>query len=190
LFFNLCFKSPIWKKYFTCIWKRSLKCNKQIKNYSSKSFIDAVTSSKSSFLRVPTKSSRSHLNAYKMAIVMSMDTMLVSKALYGVIKKNCLNMSNILWDIGILVGYQTYGTPGRYHFLGTIQLDQSLEQNLWKTLSLHCCICCNPANGRVDFEERLAHEIQLHGTEWIVRLLADWDQSQKKKKLKHVWNWH
>jgi hypothetical protein len=42
----------------------------------------------------------------------------------------------------------------------------SLEQKLWKTLTWHCCICCNPANGRVDFEEWLAYKIQLHGIEW------------------------
>jgi hypothetical protein len=44
-------------------------------------------------------------------------------------------------------------------------LDQSLEQKLWKSLTWHCCMCCNPANGRVDFEESSAYEIQLHGTE-------------------------
>ena len=67
------------------------------------------------------------------------------------------------------------------HFSGTIHLDQSLEQKLWKTLTWHCCICCNPANGRVDFEEWSAYKIQLHGIEWIVSLLADWDQSPTKK---------
>jgi hypothetical protein len=50
-------------------------------------------------------------------------------------------------------------------FSGTIHLDQSLEQKLWKTLTWHCCICCNPANGRVDFEEWSAYKIQLHGIE-------------------------
>ena len=39
---------------------------------------------------------------------------------------------------------------------------------------------CNPANGRVDFEEWSAYKIQLHGIEWIVSLSADWDQSPKK----------
>jgi len=53
-----------------------------------------------------------------------------------------------------------------------------------KTLTWHCCICCNPANGRVDFVEWLAYKIQLHGNEWIVSLSADWDQSPKKKKKK------
>jgi hypothetical protein len=56
-----------------------------------------------------------------------------------------------------------------------------LEQNLWKTLTWHCCICWIPANGRVNFEEWLAYKIQLHGNEWIVNLSADWDQSPKKK---------
>jgi hypothetical protein len=45
-------------------------------------------------------------------------------------------------------------------------------------------MCCNPANGRVDFEEWLAYKIQLHGIEWIVSLSADWDQSPTKKKKK------
>ncbi len=65
-------------------------------------------------------------------------------------------------------------------------MDQCLEQKLWKTLTWHCCMCCNPANGRVEFEEWSAYKIQLHGIEWIVSLLADWDQSPtttKKKKL-------
>ncbi len=45
-------------------------------------------------------------------------------------------------------------------------------------------MCCNPANGRVDFEEWLAYKIQLHGNEWIVSLSADWDQSPTKTKTK------
>ncbi len=49
-----------------------------------------------------------------------------------------------------------------------------------KTLTWHCCMYCNPANGRVDFEEWSAYKIQLHGTEWIVSLSGDWDQSPKK----------
>ncbi len=31
-----------------------------------------------------------------------------------------------------------------------------------KTLNWHYCLCCNPANGRVDFGEGLAYKIQLH----------------------------
>ncbi len=80
-------------------------------------------------------------------------------------------------------------------FSSTIHLeDQSLEQKLWITLTWHCCMCCNPANGRVDFEEWSAHKIQLHGIEWIVSLSADWDQSPttttKQKMLKShlIWN--
>ncbi len=56
------------------------------------------------------------------------------------------------------------------------------NKNCGKTLTWHCCMCCNPANGRVDFEEWSAYKIQLHGIEWIVSLSADWDQSQLKKK--------
>jgi hypothetical protein len=40
-----------------------------------------------------------------------------------------------------------------------------LGTKMWKTLTWHYCMCCNPANGRVDFEEWLAYEIQLHGIE-------------------------
>jgi len=47
------------------------------------------------------------------------------------------------------------------YFSGTIHLDQSLTQNLWKTLTWHW----NPTNGRGDFEEWSAYKIQLHGTE-------------------------
>ncbi len=66
----------------------------------------------------------------------------------------------------------------RHHSFG----DQSLEQKLWKSLTRHCSMCCNPANGRVDFEEWLAYKFQLHGIEWIVSLLADWDQSPTTTK--------
>ncbi len=45
-------------------------------------------------------------------------------------------------------------------------------------------MCCNPANGRVDFEEWLAYKIQLHGIEWIVSLSANRDKKPKKKKKK------
>jgi hypothetical protein len=45
-------------------------------------------------------------------------------------------------------------------FSGTIHLDQSLEQKWWKTLTWHCCMCFNPANGRVDFEEWSAYKIR------------------------------
>ncbi len=34
------------------------------------------------------------------------------------------------------------------HFSCTIHLDQIMETNL---ITWHCCMCCNPANGRVEF---------------------------------------
>ncbi len=78
------------------------------------------------------------------------------------------------------------------HLSGTIHLDQSLEQKLWKTLTWHCCMCCNPANGRVDFEQWSAYQIQLNSTEWIVSLSdGDWDQSPKiefRKLMTRIWN--
>ena len=37
------------------------------------------------------------------------------------------------------------------------------KQNLLETLTWNCCVCCNPANGRVDIEEMLVYKIQLHG---------------------------
>jgi hypothetical protein len=52
-------------------------------------------------------------------------------------------------------------------------------------------MCCDPANGRVDFEEWSAYKIQLNGIEWIVSLSADWDQSPKKtKKKQKTHNYH
>jgi hypothetical protein len=68
-------------------------------------------------------------------------------------------------------------------FSGTIHIGSKLGTKLWKTLTWHCCMCCNPANGRVDFEEWSAYKIQLHGIEWIVSLSTDWDQSPTKKNL-------
>ena len=62
------------------------------------------------------------------------------------------------------------------------------NKNCGKTLTWHCCMCCNPANGRVDFEEWSAYKIQLHGIEWIVSLSVDKDQTPKKKKKK-IWIW-
>ena len=56
------------------------------------------------------------------------------------------------------------------------------NKNCGKTLTWHCCMCCNPANGRVDFEEWSAYKIQLLGIEWIVSLSADWDQNPITKK--------
>ncbi len=43
-------------------------------------------------------------------------------------------------------------------------------------------MCCNPANGRVDFVELSAYKIQLDATEWIVSLSVNWDQSPPPKK--------
>jgi hypothetical protein len=35
----------------------------------------------------------------------------------------------------------------------TIHMDQSMEAKIdWK-ITWHCCICCNPSKGRVDFED-------------------------------------
>ena len=39
-------------------------------------------------------------------------------------------------------------------------------KNTLEILTWHCCMCCNPANGRVDIEERLTYETQLERLEW------------------------
>ncbi len=65
----------------------------------------------------------------------------------------------------------------RHHLIGL-----KLGTKFVETLTWHCCMCCNPANGRVDFEEWSAYKTQLHGKEWIVSLSTDWDQSPKSKK--------
>ncbi len=45
-------------------------------------------------------------------------------------------------------------------------------------------MCCNPANGKGDFEEWSAYKIQLHGIESIVSLSSTETKVQKKKKKK------
>ncbi len=70
------------------------------------------------------------------------------------------------------------------HFSGTIHLDQSLEQKLWKTLTWHCCMCCNPANGRVDFVELSAYKTQATWYWMNCKLVSPLrPKSKKKKKL-------
>jgi hypothetical protein len=70
------------------------------------------------------------------------------------------------------------------HFSGTIHLDQSLEQKLWKILSWNCCICCNPANGKVDFGEWLDYK---NPATWYIMdcKLVSWltPKSNKEKKV-------
>jgi len=41
----------------------------------------------------------------------------------------------------------------RHHSFGSM-----LGTKLWKALTWHCGICCNPANGRLDFEKWLAYK--------------------------------
>jgi hypothetical protein len=48
----------------------------------------------------------------------------------------------------------------RHHSFGS-----KLGTKIVETLTWHCCMCCNPTNGRVDFEEWSAYKIQLHGIE-------------------------
>jgi hypothetical protein len=72
------------------------------------------------------------------------------------------------------------------HFSGTIYLDQNpgakinngMFQSTW-----HCCMCCNPINGRLDFNDSRLIKIQLHNWEWTWSLSADQDQSATKKWL-------
>jgi hypothetical protein len=39
------------------------------------------------------------------------------------------------------------------HFSGTIHLDEKLGAKIEWKLTWHCCICCNPEKGRVNFED-------------------------------------
>jgi hypothetical protein len=64
------------------------------------------------------------------------------------------------------------------HFSCTIHLDQSKEAKIEWKLTWHCCICCNPAKGRVDLEDG-----------WLIKssfitkdeLKANQDQTPTKK---------
>ena len=72
----------------------------------------------------------------------------------------------------------------RDHFSCTINLDQSMNtKTVGNSKPCHCCMCCNPANGRVDIEELFAYKIHFHGLEWNENLSADWDQWPTKNVL-------
>jgi hypothetical protein len=43
--------------------------------------------------------------------------------------------------------------PLRRPFSGTINLDQKPGAKIEWKLTWHCCICCKPEKGRVDFED-------------------------------------
>jgi hypothetical protein len=43
---------------------------------------------------------------------------------------------------------QLWKTFFRQHLFGS-----KLIKKFWKTQTWNCCMCCNPANGRVDFEK-------------------------------------
>ena len=62
-----------------------------------------------------------------------------------------------------------------HHSFGSKQ-----EYKLLETLTWHCCMCCNPATGRVDIEQLLAYKIQLRGLERNESLSANWDQCPTK----------
>ena len=43
------------------------------------------------------------------------------------------------------------------------------------------CMCCNPANGKLDIKEGLVYTTQAHGgNKWIDILSVDWDHFHKK----------
>ena len=66
---------------------------------------------------------------------------------------------------------------------------KALKLKVGQKINWHCCVCCNPAKGRVDLEELLAYKIQLHGgNKWIESLSTNWDQcppqNPKKKNIR------
>ncbi len=84
-------------------------------------------------------------------------------------------------------------------FLCTTYLDQKSEgkrENGMFQPTWHSCICCNPANGRVDFENSWLIKIQLHNLKWTLSLWKpkknDFIASPKFKKkiikLTHLTN--
>ena len=62
---------------------------------------------------------------------------------------------------------------------------QAWKLKLDRKLTWHCCMCCNPANGRVDIVELSSYKIQLHGLEWNESSSADWDQNPTKNRWKN-----
>jgi hypothetical protein len=53
----------------------------------------------------------------------------------------------------------------RDHFFRHHSFGSKLGTKILEDSNLALLHCCNPENGRVDFEEWLAYKIQLHGTE-------------------------
>ena len=58
------------------------------------------------------------------------------------------------------------------------------NKNCGKTLTWHCCMCCNPTNGRVDFEEWSAYKNSATWY-WMNCKLVSWlrPKSNNKKYL-------
>ncbi len=69
------------------------------------------------------------------------------------------------------------------HISCTIHLDQSMEAKIEWNITWHCCICCNPAKGRVDFEDGWLIKSSFIRMKWK-SLSANQDQIPTKKKKK------
>jgi hypothetical protein len=73
------------------------------------------------------------------------------------------------------------------HFSCTIHLDQSMEAKIKWKLTI-CCISCNPAKGRVDFEDGWLIKSSFIRVKWK---LVSWPgpKSHQKKKTCLAYHW-
>ena len=66
------------------------------------------------------------------------------------------------------------------HFSCTIHLDQSMKTKIEWKLPWHCCICCNYAKGRVDFEDSWLIKSSFIRMKWKACQLTRTKFPQKK----------
>jgi hypothetical protein len=74
-----------------------------------------------------------------------------------------------------------YKPPLRRPFSGTIHLDQKPGAKIGWKLTWHCCICCNPAKGRRDFEDGWLIKSSIITKRMKWSLSANQDQIPTKK---------
>ncbi len=67
------------------------------------------------------------------------------------------------------------------YFSCTIQLDQIMEAKIKWKLTRHCCICCNPAKGRVEFADGWLIKSCFVTKDEMISLSTNQDQTPTKK---------
>ena len=61
---------------------------------------------------------------------------------------------------------------------------KSMKAKIVEKVTWHCCMCCNPAKGRVEFEDSWLIKSRFITKDEMKSLSANQDQIPKKKKVK------